>query len=144
MASKFGSVTKTVDTTLDLMRSLNELASVEVLVGVPAQAEARDDGSITNAALAYIHETGAPEANIPARPFIRPGVQNDKDNIVHYLRQASQAAFAGKRDAMMKAFNLAGLSAVNSIKKKITEGPFEPLKPATIAARRRRRRGKRA
>lgn len=136
-------ITKTIDKTIDLIAALNALASREVLVGIPAEDTNRAEGSITNAALGYIHEHGAPEVNIPARPHLKIGVRNAHAAIVGALRGAGRAALAGNPGAVLRGLGAAGLAAQNSVRRKITDGPFAPLAPATIAARRRSRRGRR-
>lgn len=56
-----------------LQNRLKELTKDKVFVGVP-DGGGRDDGKMTNAQLAYIHENGSPARGIPARPFLVVGV----------------------------------------------------------------------
>ncbi|MCX5495374.1 hypothetical protein OSH11_11700 [Kaistia dalseonensis] len=135
----------TVDRVDDLMKAIKSLTQDRVLVGVPADKGERqpgdeDEGPINNAALAYIHDNGAPEANIPARQFMIPGIENAKDAIASRLKAGAKNALLGKVDAADIALNRAGLIAQNSIRSKIDDGPFTPLAPATLANRRRRGR----
>lgn len=142
MVKKAG-VTIIVDRVKELKDSINSLASQRVFVGIPAAKAGREETEgkpINNATLGYIHEFGAPEANIPARPFLIPGVKNAQKETVVRLRQAGKAALEGRKADVDKALNAAGLGAQNSVRRKITEGPFVPLKPATLAARRRKGR----
>lgn len=132
-------VTVIVDDTTKVVSGLNLLASTRVMVGVPAEKTNRDD-PITNAALAYIHDHGAPEVGIPARPFMEPGIESVQVKIEDTLYLTAQAASDGKPEAVERGFQRAGLIAQAGIRAKITEGPFEPLKPSTLAARRRRGR----
>ncbi len=127
---------------MGLLESLKALAHTQVLVGVPAAKTARegDEEPITNAALAYIHDKGAPESNIPARPFMEPGIKAAQKRINKYLGQAGDAAMSGDKRKMLAAFNAAGLTASTSIKTKINTGPFQALALATIKARARRGR----
>lgn len=96
--------------------------------------------TIDNATLGYIHEHGAPSVNIPARPFLVPGVQQARDQITKVLSQGVEAVTNGNRQAAMNSLDKAGLIAQNAVRRKITEGPFVPLKPRTLAARRARGR----
>lgn len=129
------------DITDAVLKKLETVPMKDVLVGVPAAETTRtseESGSITNAMLGYIHENGAPEVNIPPRPFLVPGIREAKEEIANYLEQAGKAAVDGRIDIMDRALHAAGLVAQTSVKQKITEGPFIPLKASTLSARRRR------
>lgn len=136
-------VTVVVDHLAAVAAGIASLASQRVMVGVPSTRAGRpaDKGkgqTINNAALAYIHDQGAPEAGIPARPFMAPGIANAKEKITKAMEGASKAALDGDQARMTREYHRAGIAAMVSIKLKITSGPFIPLKPATLAARRRR------
>ena len=136
-------ITKTIDHSADVLKAIYELNTNQVMVGVPAAKAPRDaeeaNGSpINNAALAYIHNYGAPSVNIPPRPFMEPGIKNVQGKINEKMEKTAADAFDGKRDAVAKGLTAAGIVAVIGIKAKIMSGPFAPLKPATLAARRRR------
>lgn len=120
---------------LDKIRlRLEEATLKSVLVGIPASKSARDvDSKMTNVDIAYIQNFGAPEANIPSREFMRPGIVNAQPKIVKALRLAGKAAFNGEDPD--KYLHMAGLVAQAAIKKKITDGPFLPLAASTVAAR---------
>lgn len=125
-----------------LLEGIASLTKSEVLVGVPEDKAARQDGGITNAQLAYIHSKGAPEANIPARPFMEPGIARAKDAIAEEMKAGANAALAGKGVAEVERFlGRAGQIAVNSAQAVIRAGIPPPLKPATIAKRRIRSAG---
>jgi hypothetical protein len=122
-----------------IVAAVESLAKKRVLVGIPADSDknTRASGPMTNAALGYIHENGAPSVNIPARPFLVPGVQNAQSAMTPHLEAAARAAVAGDEQKMLQALNAVGLVAQNAVKAKITDGPFEPLKPGTVARRMR-------
>jgi hypothetical protein len=125
----------------EVVEALSSLPERDVLVGIPEETTGRQaSGTITNAQLGYIHEFGAPEANIPARAFLMPGIRNAKNKVAGYFRRAGVEALNGNAAGVTRALNSAGLAAAASAQRKITAGPFEPLKPATLAARRRRGR----
>src|SRR5215467_2634573 len=93
-----GPITVTEDHTAELQSALDTLASIEVLIGIPAKedqphfdetggeagpTERREEegggGIRENAVLGYIHEHGSPINNIPPRPWLGPGVEQSKD-----------------------------------------------------------------
>ena len=120
-----------------LIQSLHALAARRVLVGVPASRDAREDGSpISNAEIGYIQEFGAPEANIPPRPFLVPGVESAQDQIVNRLRRAGVAATHNDQSGVEDQLNAAGLTGQTAVRVQMTDGDFEPLKASTLAARR--------
>lgn len=138
------SVEVLIDRSDEIARAIKKLADIHVMVGIPkTRNERRDDPhqEITNAALGYIHEHGSPVANIPARPFLQPGVKMATAQFIPYLVKAAGAAMEGQETQLMAALNAAGIIAVNSVRKKITEGPFTPLSPRTIAARKAKLKG---
>lgn len=127
----------------EITKTLSDLSSKRVMVGIPAEKGMREPeksqkGPINNAALAYIHEHGAPEANIPARPFLIPGVKSAQEAFLPRLKEAGKAAFEGRQSAVDGNLAAAGQIAAQAVQRKITTGPFAPLKPRTIAARRRK------
>lgn len=131
----------------ELSKALGILADVEVLVGVPAETTdiRNEDGQeyITNAALAYIHDNGEPSANIPARPFMIPGIAKVQDKLALQLRKSATAAFnEGSTDAVERGMHMVGLTAQLSIQKTIQEGIPPPLADSTLRARARKRKGR--
>lgn len=134
-------MTVKVDRVKRVFEAISKVPATQVLVGVPAERSPRDQGqSITNAELGYIHEFGAPDANIPARPFLFPGIREAKGRFAGYLRQGAQAAMSGDQSRVERALGAAGQAAASSVQRHITAGPFTPLAASTIAARRRRGR----
>ncbi len=122
-----------------ILKGLKGLSQRDVLVGVPDDKTDRKGEPITNATIGYINEHGSPAANIPARPHLIPGIDDAKDDITKYLKKAAVSALDGKTDKVTAALDAAGTKARDSVKNKITDGAFEPLKPATIANRFRQR-----
>ena len=131
-----------VGRTEDLIRSLGK---DRVLVGVPAENALRkpepgEKSEPNNALLGYVHEFGSPAKNIPARPFLIPGVRDAQAEIADQLEGAARATLAGRQAESNVVLNRVGLIAQNAVRAKITDGPFTPLKPGTLAARRRKGR----
>ena len=143
----------------EIVQSINSLVSQVVLVGIPEVDDARreDDESgkvkiskgivsggsetqINNATLGYIHEHGSPANNIPARPFLVPGVQNAQTKIESRLKKAANAALDGNFGNVDNELNGAGMVARDSVKSKINSGDFSPLEDSTLKARARKGR----
>jgi hypothetical protein len=135
-------VTTVTDKMKEVTKALRELQSQRVLVGIPSTKAQRNDGPISNAELGYIHENGAPEANIPARAFLVPGVKSVKIETAQGLKDAGKAALNGESGKMMQQLNRVGSVAASAVQKKITDGPFEPLKPSTVRSRMRKHKGR--
>ena len=132
------SVTVTRDNAKNVIAAIQDMAKKHVLVGIPSSENGRNDGSIGNAALGAIHENGSGVRNIPARPFLKPGVAAAADQCAKLLKSAAQNAFTDK-SAIDKGLNAAGLVAQASVKKRIvSQEGFTPLKAATLAARKRK------
>jgi phage gpG-like protein len=135
-------IKKVVDNAPELIARVDELTQSDVLVGVPSDKAGRKKGPITNAALAYIHEHGSPARNIPARPFLFPGVRKIRAQAVTLMREAAITVLKGEggKGAVNSVLQRVGMLARNSVVSYITDPdvPFAPLKPATIRARLRR------
>lgn len=134
-------VTITVDKLADIMRAVADIASKEVLVGVPnANAERKDDQPISNAAIGYIMETGSPANNIPARPHLVPGIQDVQAEVAERFGKSAEAALSGSESGANAQLNAAGMIGQRGVRAKITDGPFVPLAESTLRARARRGR----
>lgn len=132
----------------DIIASVRTILNVEILVGVPRETSERPPGldpvdakGITNASLAYIHDQGAPEAHIPARPFMRPGITAALPQIQRRLASAMRAAMRGNALVAEQAMQQAGLVAQSSIRNHIDAGIPPPLAEYTL--RKRAEKGRR-
>jgi hypothetical protein len=135
----------TKDRVSKVVGAINRLVGEQVLIGIPENTTSRENeegAPITNAALGYIHEFGAPGANIPARPFLVPGVRKAQRDVMPHLRAACAAALDGDRGKIPRELIAAGLIAEASAKREITTADFVPLKPATVRGRARKRGAK--
>ncbi len=132
-------VTVTSDVVNRVTTSIKKLTSLQVLVGIPEENGARDEdedsGPVTNATLGYTHEFGAPGANIPARPWLIPGVRKSVRDYMPHLRGAAAAALDGKPDIVDRSLRSAGILAAQGAKHEMATGNFVPLKPETVRAR---------
>jgi len=139
MAKKDG-IEISIDDMKKVIDSIENLTKSNVLVGIPEENAGRTgEQTVNNAFLGYIHENGAPEVNIPPRPFLVPGIYNAKESIVNYMKQAGVAALDGNDGRSNRALHAAGMSAASSVKLKIQQGPFQALKKSTITARKNRK-----
>lgn len=135
----------TADNLCKLLLSLQVLAAKQVLVGIPAENDVRtgdEKGPMNNATLAYIHEHGAPEAGIPARPFLVPGIKQTQPKVLSILKATAKRAVGIKADptAAENGLKAAGMVAVSAVQAYINDAPFTPLAESTIKARARRGR----
>ena len=137
-----------------MLEAVRLLTMRKVLVGFPKSTDERDPvatkqgkkssrptsskPAITNAALAYINDQGSPLQGIPQREFMRPGIMDGRDKITPQLLRAGRASMRGDKLGVEAGLMGAGLAGQAAIRHKITDGPFVPLKPATLAARKRR------
>lgn len=152
-ASGTGVLLKT-DNLAQLIADMKLLAGTEVLVGFPEDTTDRDDGSpLTNAARGYIHDNGAPEQNIPARPFMLPGMKDAEIEVTRRLARTAQSVLKNsqkdtpKKDIVEKGLHRVGAAARDAIKAKISEGIPPPLADSTLQARARKypsRKGEKA
>lgn len=122
---------------LDLLRKqLEALTQSEILVGIPEDKDARaDDSPIGNAGIGYAMEFGMPENNVPARPFLIPGVTEAKESILRQLQLAAEAALSGRAEEAQQRLNAAGVVASNSVRQKIDSNIPPPLAPSTVRNR---------
>lgn len=135
------SMTVTTDKLAQVLASMAELVKKDVLVGIPDSApERKEDTPLSNAQIGYILDAGSPAANIPARPFLVPGVQKVQGEILDEFRGGAKAALDGNPSGVERSMVRAGLKAQNSVRAKIQDGPFVPLAPYTLAERKKRGR----
>ena len=118
-----------------MLAAFDSLVQKDVLVGVPKAKAHREDDPIGNATIAYLMDNGAPANNIPARPFMRPGIKRATSQIKAEFKIAASAVLTGNEGLVNASLNRAGLAAQNAIRGVISEGIPPPLKPETIAAR---------
>lgn len=134
----------TKDELANVLKSIHALVSREVLVGIPESEDARkasEDGApIGNAEIGYIQETGSPINNLPARPFLVPGVEKALPKALEQLKRGGTKAIGGDSSAADKALNAAGMVCQNSVRATIVNVIPPPLAESTLDARKRRGR----
>ena len=126
------------DITDKVLANIQKMVAQRLLVGIPAEKAPRKGDPINNAALGFIHENGSPARNIPARPFLVPGVREATPKCLAVLKQYGKAALKDPAQ-IEKGLNAAGLIAQAAVKKRIvSQEGFSPLKAGTLAARKRK------
>ena len=129
-----------------LRGALGKLVKNEVLVGVPAEDNTRENdpeeqSGMNNATIAYLMDNGSPANNVPARPFMHPGIKAVQPQITDRLGMAAKRAVTTEGDVehdMQKV----GMIAQSSIRNLINSGISPALQPGTIANRFRQRKTK--
>ncbi|EIL88533.1 putative bacteriophage protein [Rhodanobacter fulvus Jip2] len=124
-----------------VLAAIKRATRENLLVGIPYYHTARPgEVGISNADLGYIHEFGAPAANIPARPALIPGVLAATKQATALMADGMSDEMAGQRGSAHISLHKAGLVAVNYVRQTITDGVEPELSEVTI--RRRLERGR--
>jgi hypothetical protein len=118
-----------------LIERMNE-ANRSVLVGLPAGANDEPDGTPV-AMVGAVNEFGDPERNIPERSWLRGGIRRGAQKINVVNRDSLRKVVLGQM-TIEQALNREGVVAAGEVKREFTSGNFVPLKPATIAVRKRK------
>lgn len=134
-----------VDNLPALAAAMRMLGSREVLVGFPEDSTEREEeggakAPITNAALAYIHDNGAPEVKIPARSFMVPAIDSVKPQVTNILKKAAEYGLQGNQDKVEEGFERVGMLGVKAIRDTINAGVPPALADSTVKARARKGR----
>lgn len=128
-------MTVTRDDVAKLLKNIEAMTGKQVQIGIPAEGNSRRGDPIGNAAIGYIQENGSPANNIPARPFLVPGVEQATPKAIQQLKKAAAAGLENA-EAVDRGLNAAGLIAQTAVKNRIRNSVgFAPLAPSTIAAR---------
>ena len=109
-----------------------------IMVGIPSDEITRNAEEINNAELGYIHEFGAPEANIPARPFLIPAIMKLMPYVTKQLENCGRDAIAGKIEYVSARFEVIGMKARDAVKARINSNIQPALSAVTLANRRAR------
>jgi hypothetical protein len=123
-----------------LARIVQGISDMHARVGFLGGGAGYEKGKVTPAYLAVIHENGAPEKGIPPRPFMTPVAGNPQK--VEEWRKRARAAwneYLAGRGSIAGIFHQVGGRAAEDVRQSIEEVFKPPLKPATIAARARKK-----
>lgn len=133
----------TKDRLKQVLRETRELQNRSVYVGVPSMKATRDEQEkgheVNNAYIGIIMEFGAPRANIPARPWLVPGVRAAEEKIRQRFKKAAEEIFNGNKSNYEQHLDAAGLQAQNSVKRRIRNVIPPPLSDRTLYARKHRK-----
>lgn len=106
----------------EAMKKLTERLSESdqmVLVGVPKGAGVYEDG-MTIATIAAVNEFGTADGHIPARPFLRPGVENRAEMYLRLVEKDLPDIVDGKYP-MSRLMNRLGTLARDGVKQAIND-----------------------
>ncbi len=117
-----------------LRRAVDALGRVQVTVGIHGADGARKDGEFTNVQIGAVHEFGSPENKIPARSFIRAGIDEGADQIRQAGEELAQRVIDGTLRARQAADQI-GLFAVGHIQARMAQGLKPNLAHSTIMQR---------
>ena len=115
-----------------LERAPEEFKDLVAQVGFPSGKNYPDGKPI--AEVAAQNEFGAPAKRIPARPFMQPTIQEQKDNWSKQIAGGVKQVVLGKMTAFDVLFAVGDLAA-NDMKAKIADIYSPALSPYTIAKR---------
>lgn len=127
---------------LDIPAAVRQFSKVAAYVGIPSDSPGnlRGGDEPSNAELAWIHEKGSESAGIPPRPFLFPGIAEQKRMIRRQLERAMDAALHGKTKVAMAIMETLAIEAAGGVQDYLQDSShFVPLAPATIANRWRSR-----
>lgn len=118
------------------LRELEELAKLEAFVGYK-YGESKEENGADTAEVAAYNELGAPEINIPSRPFMRNAVDNNMDKINAMAeRQARRIYNGATAEECLKEM---GEYGVRLIREEIRDGDFVENAKETIRRKSRRK-----
>lgn len=128
------------DYTEELIRNLTELASKELSVGLlgdMAAGQAHDDDKMTILELGIIHEYGAPEANIHARPVIQIVFLQHEEEFVDLMSKGIDAVMRGEMTTD-EMYDRLGTYAAELVRQMYLDPskPVEPIKTSTAKHKR--------
>lgn len=139
-------LTITIDKLDRVKTQVADLAKQRVMVGIPQEKTDRQPDEnethtpITNAAIGYIAEHGAPEVSIPARPWLKPPIKANSDKIAMMLKSVAKKALDGDKNQIAQGLTTTGTYVVRLITQGIRAGIAPPLAASTLKKRARRGR----
>ncbi len=115
------------------LRQLVKSANGSVVKVGYAEGAASEEG-FPMAAIAAVHEFGAPSKGIPERSFLRSAITENVEFLIKVNKDSLKRVVEGSL-TVDQALGRLGEFAKAKVQEKITQGPFAPLKPSTIAAK---------
>lgn len=125
-------VTRNQSMRVQLQAAMDEMRTKQVRVGWFDTAKYEDGTPV--AYVATVQEFGSPKQNIPARPFMRPTVAENKQGWIKQLGQGGKLVFAGKLQysQMIGQF---GMQAAGQVAETIASVTTPALGASTLRAR---------
>lgn len=125
-----------LDISNQIVNNIKTIKTKSLKIGIPASDDSRtNDPSIGNAYLGFINEKGSPANNIPARPFLVPGVEDGKKYYLPVLENAMKNSLTNPK-SLNNGLEKTGLIAVSKVKRRIVQQrDFAPLSDKTIKER---------
>lgn len=111
-------------------QTLRDMQNMHVEIGFFPEAHYPDGKPV--AYIATIQEFGYPEGGIPARPFFRPTITQNKTEYGQQFAGAMAGTLAGKIPSFASALEQIGGLAAGDISKAISRVTNPPLAQATI------------
>lgn len=141
LASQNVTVRVTFDKTKKIVDAMRLIANTRVMAGIPAEKglrepEERESQPLNNAEIMYIHEFGDAASHIPPRPVIYPAMKAIRKDVIWLMGRILKRGMSGDISWVDRGFHALGIMAQNALRKRISDGPFVPLSPRTLAARR--------
>ena len=113
----------------DLKKRLGEDGRV-VRVGLPTNVTEPETG-VSLALVGAVHEFGSPKMHIPERPWLRPAIRKNKNDLNRLNRINFVKMIKGQLTSD-QALEQLGVMAVGKVQEYIEQGDFAPLSEATI------------
>lgn len=115
-----------LDKTGILKDVLKHLDDYKVLIGIPEDYDLniRNDSNLNNSDIGYIHEYGSPATNLPARPFLEPGVEDAEGENIRILNKQLKGILdlTGRKDnEIYNMFSDMGDNTVNEVQNRILD-----------------------
>ncbi len=133
-----GSVTVNFSNIDKLAKQLKDAHKASVQAGWFESAKYQDGAPV--AGIMAQNEFGNSKIGIPARPFFRPAIEDNKKAWAKIVGNGFKAALNGQ-STPDNVLNMLGLKVVSDVKIAITTGDHVALSPITIALRKLRNEG---
>jgi hypothetical protein len=115
-----------------LFRRAREIESSTVTVGIIGDAANESDGDLTVAEYGAVNEFGTDDGHIPARPFLRPTFDAERERLMQVGQKLIGAVIDGKMTTD-QALGILGADLASKVKARITSHVPPPNAPSTVA-----------
>ena len=118
----------------DVFKNLKKIENATLQIG---WFDAKYEDGTPVSLVAMVHEFGAPEKNIPPRPFMRPAKMEHAQEWKDQFAKAAKNLHKGRKSEE-DIMNKLGDQIISDIRQAIMDVHFPPLKEKTLKARRRK------